>query len=1028
MPRASFIRKVVGLLCAFAAIWGAAISPEGRVYADDFPSLPDLVERMGVPGGLCVQLGDPENASLEELAKTGRFVVEVLTAPEDVDVKRLEKRLTDGLAGVLSEIRWSPGDPLPYTENLVNVVIVRTVVSRNQMDEIRRVLCPHGVLLAKEEFVPSQVGDGWETASATSVPSGWKAFRKPWPTGMDEWTHPRHSASGNAVSNDIFVGPPRRVRWVAGPWRELANVVTAGGRNYYAGMIARDGFNGMRLWEREIRPSPAVGGFGYRPAEGSTPPVGWEDFVFVVDDGKVCALDGRTGKVVRVLAENGSVTDLLFDQGTLFAVEQNRIRAFRPDAGDTLWVYEGSAIRLTVAGEGIVAFAQGDVKKGQKQEIVVLDAASGTVRWRRDDYPWVVRATRAVYYHGLLAFEESTFNDHGPGNALHLIAAADGSPIRDQAFLPGMNHMRQARPLFINDRLWLLEGGRGADDTREPIRIVGLSIPDGQVLSEMPGGLAHCFPPVATPRYLFSGELNLTDLTTGQMDANRITKAACGRDHGWVPAHGLIYVTPKHCVCWPMLRGYAALAPQREGGNPADRPIDELTFPVETTGEEATARDAAPETYDPRTEWPIYRHDAVRSGSTAAVVPDDLKIGWQVDLNPHSALSGPVAIDWQEDFYVKGPVSPPVVADGTVVVSLPHARAVTALDVATGQVRWRYFAEGRVDTPPTLYGGTCLFGSSDGFVHCVRLRDGRPLWRKRIAPHDERMVAFAQPESPWPVPGSVLICEDVAYIAAGRQSFADGGIFVVAFDPRSGQTIWKKRLDTIPQKGYYTSSALEFDNFDLLRQEGDGVAMSRWWFDRRSGDMQVDLWRVFSKIETDGRAVWAPQDCWSYGPRNQTRTKTYSPRRPLVAFRENVLVGLMEDRRTIYRRDFDLEHGEEFDTRWMTGWEASNNSRTGKTAWRCERLAEKATWRRDLFDAEQDSVKVDALTLTGNRIMAGTTDGNLLILDRESGDTVSSLPIESPVWDGIAVAEGRVFYVSQSGRLFCLSAENSTAK
>ena len=66
------------------------------------------------------------------------------------------------------------------------------------------------------------------------------------------------------------------------------------------------------------------------------------------------------------------------------------------------------------------------------------------------------------------------------------------------------------------------------------------------------------------------------DLQTGEVDANRITKAACGRDAGWFAAHGLIYVTPKHCVCWPMLRGYAALAPERPGGNPALRPLHEI--------------------------------------------------------------------------------------------------------------------------------------------------------------------------------------------------------------------------------------------------------------------------------------------------------------------------------------------------------------------------------------------------------------------------------------------------------------------
>ena len=32
-----------------------------------------------------------------------------------------------------------------------------------------------------------------------------------------------------------------------------------------------------------------------------------------------------------------------------------------------------------------------------------------------------------------------------------------------------------------------------------------------------------------------------------------------------VPANGLIYALPKHCICWPMLRDYVALAPALPG-------------------------------------------------------------------------------------------------------------------------------------------------------------------------------------------------------------------------------------------------------------------------------------------------------------------------------------------------------------------------------------------------------------------------------------------------------------------------------
>jgi len=47
-------------------------------------------------------------------------------------------------------------------------------------------------------------------------------------------------------------------------------------------------------------------------------------------------------------------------------------------------------------------------------------------------------------------------------------------------------------------------------------------------------------PPVATERFLFAAEMNLTDLATGAADANRITKAARGRGAGLVVANGSI--------------------------------------------------------------------------------------------------------------------------------------------------------------------------------------------------------------------------------------------------------------------------------------------------------------------------------------------------------------------------------------------------------------------------------------------------------------------------------------------------------
>jgi hypothetical protein len=56
------------------------------------------------------------------------------------------------------------------------------------------------------------------------------------------------------------------------------------------------------------------------------------------------------------------------------------------------------------------------------------------------------------------------------------------------------------------------------------------------------------------------------------------------------------------------------------------------------------------------------------------------------------------------------------------------------------------------------------------------------------------ICAYGQPESAWPVCGSILVKDDLAYFAAGRNSFTDGGIFLFALDPRSGKVVHQNRM------------------------------------------------------------------------------------------------------------------------------------------------------------------------------------------------------------------------------------------
>lgn len=989
------------ILVVMLAVGPAEGQPTGAVPAD-----------CGAGGGLCVQVGCTDVAAAAGLAQSGRFLVQVLDT-DAAAVERARRELQSAaLYGLASADRLDGSKRLPYTDNLVNLLLIGDHGgAKVPLAEIARVLCPHGVVNAAghaysaADFKAAALEVVQQSADGSRI-----VARKPWPAEMDQWSHPRHAAGGNAVSGDRLVGPPRRIRWVAGPPQEISNMVSSAGRNFYAGVLARDGFNGLKLWQRAIRPSPARGGYGFRSHPGSVRPVAAGKLLLVVAAGKLTAIDGATGEDVRSFPEAGTPTDLLHLDGTLIAVDGASVRALDLHSGRLRWKHTAAGPRYVVAGDGAVYLLQGAVRQGQALTAVSLQLDTGRIGWRRGDFDFAAKVRRCVYDRGLLAYEVSTLNNDKPGNTLHVVSAADGRPLWSHTFVPGMAHMKQARAMFIGPLVWVL------DDRK----CVGLERRTGKVAKTYRAGWGHCFPPVATGRFLFGGEMDLTDLETGQVDANRITKGNCSRDAGFVPANGLVYVTPKHCICWPMLRGYAALAPPRPGGGPMPERLQDVEFVLQP-GVDPPANPPQ----DSAADWPCYRHDAWRSGSTPERVPADLKTLWKTELG--GLPDGPIADDWRDNPFVAGPVTPPVIAGGSVLVARPDAHQVVALDSAGGGVRWRFTANGRIDSAVTLCGGLCLFGTKSGWVYCLGADDGRLVWRLRAAPADERIVAYGQLESPWPVPGSVLVVDRVAYFAAGRQSLADGGILVFAVQPATGKARWVKRLDTVPQNHFYGGLGLEFDNFDLMHREGDCVAMSRWLFDRRSGRMRIEAASGFALLKTGGpesnpaesdrSGAMVPRGCWSYAPRHQSeQDKTRPYRRPLAVFRGNSLWGCSQDKRTVYRRDFNLAGGQQFDTVW------SVRSAVGKSGdrWRSERLARGAKWSIAAFDQAAANQQIAAMVLAGETLLAAGWQGGLTMVAAEDGKLLGQTDLPPPVWDGMAVAAGRLFVSTRDGAVVCL--------
>jgi hypothetical protein len=197
--------------------------------------------------------------------------------------------------------------------------------------------------------------------------------------------------------------------------------------------------------------------------------------------------------------------------------------------------------------------------------------------------------------------------------------------------------------------------------------------------------------------------------------------------------------------------------------------------------------------------------------------------------------------------------------------------------------------------------------------------------------------------------------------------------------------------------------------------------MARWLFDRADGRMTCDETHAFGLIKTGGLGVMVPRSSWTYAPRQQPRHAKDLPTRALVVFRDNMLLGSTEDRRSVFRRDFRLEQGEKFDATWITGWAAAEQGRRPDGMYAPnQRLAQGAAWTVPVFDAEPKDQGIGAMLLAGDRLFLAGTKGGLTVVSASDGRLLSRAELPAPIWDGLAATSGRLLVSTQDGRVLCL--------
>jgi outer membrane protein assembly factor BamB len=819
MKRLQFSTKLAVVLGLWGTLSVAVAQP------DDYEQKArQILDATGVKGGLIVHLGCGDGKLTVALRANDSYLVHGLDADAAKVAAARAYASSLGLYGRVSFETWS-GKRLPYVDNLVNLLVAEDLGGVS-MAEVLRVLAPEGVAYVKSN-------------------GQWKKTIKPRPAQIDEWTHFLHGPDNNAVANDTEIDFPKYLQWIGDPdhsrshqfLTSISTMVSSGGRLFYIvdkgsewlqdylpakwTLYARDAFNGVVLWSRDIsswQPANQKGRIPFAPdLFRRLVAIGDRVYVTLSIFGPVSVLNAATGETIRIYANTEKTEELILDNGVLYCViplddpasinrrmmvlqrtgpVKKRLIAIRAETGEMLWSKEDAD---TASYLPLTLIAQGNRTLFQNAEaICCLDSGTGKVLWRHDQASLYAREawstpTLVIADDVVLSADRLTggkraraATNTGADAQLVALSAATGKVLWQCSCAEG--HTSSPEVFVVNGVVWAGTSPRHRQlDWR-----TGRDLHTGKVVKDFgetegwPDWHHHrCYREKATTRFLLSSRtgVEFTDLESGKLTPHNWIRGVCR--YGILPCNGMIYLPPDQCACYiqSRLTGFNAVTAKRQSDAEEKLTDDQRLFRGPAYGQVGSVA-VKPSASD---DWPTLRHDASRSGSTPAQIGPDLKRQWSVSLG--------------------GDLTSLVSAGHKLYVGQANTHSVICLDAESGAVLWKFVANGRVDSPPTLAKGLAVFGSLDGYVYALRATDGQLVWRFLAAPSNRLLVSHDQLESVWPVHGSTLVEDDKVYVAAGRNSYFDGGISLYQLDLMTGKPLLTKR--------YYSRDSATGQRYDL---------------------------------------------------------------------------------------------------------------------------------------------------------------------------------------------------------------------